>query len=139
MMYPLVVHLALQGLNMAYGDDAKEAIEDISEAIEEYGSYVTIRSVTKDQSTYDPRNPSSGIVNVDTPTKALISTEASKDLKTSMPKELIGTYQIAMRLQSTEVITKAHKILYDGKVYEVLYPSKKVLQNEVLLYEILVG
>ena len=124
---------------MAYGDDAKEAIVDIAEAIEEYGSDVSVRTITKDQSLYDPRNPSAGIINTDVPTKALINTEASKDLATSMPKELIGTYQIAMKLQSTTPITKANKIIYDGKVYEILYPSKRVLQNELLMYEILVG
>ena len=119
--------------------DADEAIIDIRDAIATYGSNIIIRTTTKDPSQYDPYNPNSGIVTVDTPSKALISTEASTDLATSMPKELIGTYQIAMKLQSDFVITKAHKIIFQGKTFEVLYPSKKILQDKVLMYEVLVG
>lgn len=118
--------------------DALEAIKDIKEAIEEYGSSIILRLETQNQATYDPRSPDTGVTVTDTPMKALISTEASKDLATSMPKDLIGTYEIAMKLYTTLELTKAYKIVYDGKEWEVLYPSKRVLQDTTLMYEVLV-
>ena len=75
--------------------EALEAIEDISEALEEYGSDIVLRTITKgDLSTYDPRNPDSGDTVTDIDKKALIQNQASKELLTSMPNELLNNYEI---------------------------------------------
>ena len=118
---------------------ATERIPKIAKAIEKYGTPVQIKVVTKDVSAYDPYNPNSGVTTTLTDSKALISSLASEDLATSMPKELINNYRLAMKLQTTISLDTSKFIVYDGKTYEILFVSKKILQGENLLYEILVG
>lgn len=118
---------------------ATDSIVKIANAIDKYGSDITIKVVTKDISLYDPYDSSKGVIITTTNTKALISSLASEDLATSMPKELVNNYRLAMKLQTTIDLNTSHFILFQGKEYEVLFVSKKILQNENLIYEVLVG
>ena len=119
--------------------DAQEAILDIAEALEEYGSNIVIRTITKgDLSTYDPRNPTSNETITDVDSKGLIYSTATKDLAMTMPKELLNNYEISIVLQSDTPITKANIIIFQSVEREIVFVSKKILQDLVLSYEVLV-
>lgn len=119
---------------------ATETIPKIAKAIEKYGTDIQIKEIVIDMSKYSPypsEDQSRTPVFYDS--KALINSLASEDLATSMPKELINNYRLAMKLQTTISLDTSKFIVYDNKTYEILFVSKKILQGQNLLYEILVG
>ena len=112
--------------------EATEAILDIVEALNEYGTSISLRSVS--ENSYDPYTGAS-TTEVDTGLKAFISLEASRVVSQQFAKH---TYDLALKTFHTEKITKADKIVYDGEVYNIVYVSSKVLQDTTLLYELLI-
>lgn len=120
-------------------NDAQLAIIDIKQALEDYGSDIKIRTITKGSlADYDPRNPTSGETKIDVSTKAIVRTQATKDLAVTMPQDLINNYETSMVLYSDTNITKENKIVFEGLVKEIVYINKKMLQNTTISYELLV-
>lgn len=120
---------------------AESAHLKIEKALTKYGSDVIIRStvIPPIDENYDPRNPPSP-TQTDTPLKAFINSEASKDLKTSMPKEIIGTYEMSITLQSDiPIVKKENTIIKGGDEYQILYVKPKEFINLILQYELLVA
>ncbi len=128
--------LASVGHNMAYGDDAQGAIVDIKRAIKDYGSDIILREITKTgYNSYTGSVETATDINM----RALPQDEATESVSRAFVNQGNSTsYEMAMKLYSEETITKSHKIVYHGDVYNILYVSSKVLQNETLLYEILI-
>jgi len=120
---------------------AESAHLKIKTALDKYGSDVTLRSIVIPpiDENYDPRNPPTP-TQTDTPLKAFINSEASKDLKTSMPKEIIGTYEMSITLQSdVPIVKKENTIIKGGDEYQILYVKPKEFMNLILQYELLVA
>lgn len=112
--------------------DATDAIEDIVEAINEYGTSISLRSVSEDS--YDPYTGST-VTNTDVELKAFVSLEASRVLSQQFAKH---TYDLALKTYHTTKITKADEIIYDGQTYKILYVSSKILQGTAIIYELLI-
>jgi SPP1 family predicted phage head-tail adaptor len=112
--------------------EATEAIEDIVEALNDYGSSITLRDGTV--TAYDPYTGPS-VTDVDTPLKAFISLEASRSLSQQFDSH---TYDLAIKTYHTSKITKEDQIIYDGQVFRILYVSSKILQDTTLIYELLI-
>lgn len=112
--------------------EAAEAIGDIVEALNEYGTSITLRTISEDS--YDPYT-GTATTEVDTDLKAFISLEASRVVSQQFAK---NTYDLALKTFHTEKITKSNKIVYNGEVYNITYVSSKVLQDTTLLYELLI-
>ena len=78
-------------------------------------------------------------VAVNTNLKAFISTEPSKAIL-ALDSVVIGAFKLSMLLYTTEIINKLdYKILYDGETFEITFISKRILADEIILYEILVS
>ena len=115
--------------------DALDAIDDIIEAIDEYGS--DIKVVTEVISGYDPyTGPIVASTSVDM--KGIISSEATQRVNDIFTKLSTDSYEMAIKLYSDVVVTKENKIAYKSLSYEILYVSEKSLQNTTILYEVLV-
>lgn len=120
---------------------AESAHLKIKNALDKYGSDVTLRSIVIPpiDENYDPRNPPTP-TQTDAPLKAFINSEASKDLKTSMPKEIIGTYEMSITIQSdVPIVKKENTIIKGGDEYQILYVKPKEFINLILQYELLVA
>jgi len=113
--------------------DATDAIVDVVEALDEYGTDIVLRTVTEDS--YNPHTGPTNS-NVDKPLKAFIKEFASHQLSQQFSKD---TYDLAISTYDTSAITKTHKILYGGQEYNIVYVSSKVLQNETIIYELLIA
>lgn len=122
---------------MAYNQDAIDAVNDIIEAINEYGSSITIQTITPEVS------DSYGIVTtpeiiVNEVTKALPRQEASANFSEGLLKS-IGSFELSLTLYTVTTLTKAHKIAYNSNTYNIVYISDKVLQDTRIIYEVLVA
>ena len=116
--------------------DATEAIQDIIEAIEEYGS--TIRIATETETGYDPYTGATYSTTYED-TKAVISKHASKSMSEVMEANRItSAYDLSIKLYTTTELTKANKIVYDGDTYEITFISDKILQDTRIIYELLI-
>jgi len=118
-------------------NDADEAIIDIIEAIEEYGSTIQIVTLTK----VVPYNPYKGEEYTETivDTKALISNEATSKVNDNfIANNINSSYDLSIKIYSDIVITKSNKIIFDGNTYEISYVSSKILQDTTLIYELLI-
>lgn len=121
---------------------AESAHLKIKNALDKYGSDVILRlskDAILDPNNFDPQNPAPPDITNDDK-KAFINSEASKDLKTSMPKEIIGTYEMSITLQSdTPIVKKENTIIKGGDEYQILYVKPKEFMNLILQYELLVA
>lgn len=123
---------------------ALNAITKIKKAIDKFGSNIELQtqeqSIQRGDPLYDRYDPANNLTPATlTAMKALVSSQPSKAIS-ALENSVIGSYNLAMRLYTTVRINKkAHKIIYDGDEYEITYISKIVLQNETLMYEILVS
>ena len=115
--------------------EALEARADIVEAINEYGSTINIISITKgDLSNYDPYNPTAGDSETSVTHKALIgSTATNENLN-----DVVDGYELSIRLYSAIPITKDQLVEFRDIRYEIVYVDEKILQDETLIYEVLV-
>jgi len=120
------------------GAEALDARFDFLYALETDGSDCVIR--TKSLGVFD----SYGIVITpesvsDESTLCFPSVEASAALKDAINNNInLSTYELYMKLYSDTEITKNQTIVFGAKEYEIIYASKKIYQNEVIFYEILV-
>ncbi len=111
--------------------DATDAIADVIEAIEEYGSTVTLNIITA--GTHDTVNGgTTGDTTVPVSTKALPKNYTSKELQNT---EIHATDIKFMIYHSTEIAYKDN-IVYDGKTYKLLNIDKKILQDLNIIYTI---
>lgn len=118
---------------MANNADALDAIIDIKEALEEYGSDILI--VTLEEGAYDPYTGATTI-RTEKPTKAIIKSTTSNE---SLAKA-VDTYELSIKVYSATEITIDNLINFRGNDYKIVPNGldSKVLQNETLLYELLV-
>ena len=122
---------------MAYNDEALSAVNDIIEAIDEYGSAIIIQTITPEVS--DAYGVvTTPAVTVSEVTKGLPTKQASADFSQGL-LDTIGSFELAIKLYTVTELTKANKILYKSKTYNILYISEKVLQDTRLIYEVLVA
>jgi hypothetical protein len=78
-------------------------------------------------------------VAVNTNLKAFIFTEPSRAIL-ALDSVVIGAFKLSMKLYTTEVINKLdYKIIYDNETYEITFISKRILADEIILYELLVS
>ena len=125
---------------MSNNSDATEAIQDIIEAIEEYGS--TIRIATETESGYDPYTGATYSTTYED-TKAIISSLATQRVQEAFQniskiEGVISAYDLSIKLYTTTELTKANKIVYDGNTYEITFISDKILQDTRIIYELLI-
>ena len=125
--------------------DSTDAIKDILEAIEEYGSDIAIITQAQDIPfgdpfyDYDNADNNKGVETVSDTFKAIIKSEASSSLA-NQPESVVGKYNLAITFYTTIPFNRNdNKILYNGERYEITYISKKVLQNLTISYEVLVA
>lgn len=118
---------------MANNDDALDAIEDIKEAIEEYGSDILL--VTLTEGAYDPYT-GAATIRTEVITKALIKSTTSNE---SLAKA-VDSYELSIKVYSDLEITEDNLINFRGNDYKIMPKGldSKILQNETLLYELLV-
>ena len=122
---------------MADNQDALDAIDDIVEAVNTYGSDIKIGVETETL----PYDPYVGHVytTVWTDTKALIGKTASTDLSSKLTPDQLNSYEKAIKIYSATEITKEHKIQIRSEDYNITVIDVKELQNTILLYELLIA
>ena len=113
--------------------DALDAIVDIKEAMNEYGSTVILQTVTEGGYDFDIGMNTTTTININK--KALISTLASRRMNENLLQSN-QSYDLAIKLYHDGEIKKTDNILVDTDTYEIVSIVKKVLQDEVLLYEL---
>lgn len=118
---------------VANNQDALDAIVDIKEAITEYGSDILL--VTLTEGAYDPYRGATTI-REEVITKALITNTTSNE---SLAKA-VDTYELSIKVYSDVEITEDNLINFRGNDYKIMPKGldSKILQNETLLYELLV-
>ena len=124
---------------MANNPDALEAIVDIKEAIAEYGSTITIKGNSTD-AVYDSYGniTTPAVQDPDEITKGIVKTEATVSVADAFSKTNLGNYELAIKIYSPNIITKANSLVYKGNTYEIIFVSLKTLQDTNILYELLV-
>lgn len=116
--------------------DAQSAIVDIQEALAEYGSTVTFRSVT--QGVYTPLTGNAE-TNTDTVTKAFIKQFATKELSDSIKDNVaVNSYELAAMFYITGTVKLNDKIIIGGVVYNIIYISPLYFQDIIVKYEVLI-
>ena len=111
--------------------EALDAIDDIVEALEEFGTAIKLRTIVS--TGYDPMTGSTGETITDTTLKAIIKSEASE----STERAFNSDYELSIMFYSTVEPTKSHKIVLGTDVYNILYVSKSILQGVTFKYEVL--
>lgn len=116
--------------------DAELAIIDVKQAISEYGSTIILRETT--EGAYDPYNPENDI-NTDTNTKGIFKSSVSKNIANSVPQTFMEQFEKVIIIDSDVAIDKTkHKIVYKNVEYEIIWFNDPILQDETLLYELLI-
>jgi len=110
--------------------DATEAIVDIIEAIDEYGSGITLNIITKGE--YDVIEGESADSITAVTTKALPKNYTSQELQNTD----IHTTDIKFMLYYDGEISYKDNIVFDGKTYNLLNIDKKIFQDETIIYTI---
>ena len=110
--------------------DALDAINDIVEAIEEYGSTVTLNIITA--GVYDTATGETTSTVVSFPTKAIPSNYTSREIDNTN----IHATDLRFKIYYSGVIDYTYKIVFDGKTYKLMNIDKKIMQDTNLLYEI---
>ena len=124
---------------MATNSKALSSIEKIKKAFAKYGSTITIKGNSVD-AVYDSYGniTTPAVTNPDEITKGIVETEATISVSDAFSKTNNGNYELAIKIYSPNVITKANTLVYDGNTYEIIFVSKKSLQDTLILYELLV-
>jgi hypothetical protein len=108
--------------------DALEAIDDIVEALDEYGTDITLNIIT--EGTYNPATGSTTDVTTAVTTKAFISNYQDE----SQTNTEIKDDDVKFTLYYNGAIKSTDTILYNSKVHKIQSIVPKVLQNENLMY-----
>lgn len=116
--------------------DAENAINDIKYAISEFGSTIKLRTTT--EGAYDPRNPDGNNVVTDLNTKGIFKSSISKNIIEAVPKTAMESFEKVIIIDSDIEIEKdKHTIVYKDIEYEIVWFNDPILQDETLLYELL--
>ena len=110
--------------------DATEAIEDIIEAINEYGSSITLNIITK--GVYNTTTGETSDTNAPVTMKALIQSYTSKELQNTD----IHADDIRFVIYLDGAVEYKDTITFDSQVYKLLNIDPKYLQDENLMYTI---
>jgi len=123
---------------MADNQEALDAIQDFKDALVTDGSAVTIRTITAGE--WDSYGNVIVVETVsDEITKCFPSSEASSRVQAVINADTnISSYELSLKLYTETEVTKADRIVFDSDVYEILYVSKKIYQDIVVFYELLV-
>ena len=108
--------------------EATDAIIDIQEALEEYGSDIVLKSVT--EGAYNPVTGETTDTVVTTNLKAIIKDFAGEELI----NDSIGVKDLKFMIYFASEIKYTDTITFDSKVYKILNIDKTILQNTNLLY-----
>ena len=117
--------------------DALLAIADIKAALNEFGSSIVIKKETSEvRDSYGNIITPADYVNINT--KALIGNQATDKLLSKLTDDQKNSYSLSLRLYTTESINKEdYQIEFRSKDYEIFMIDETILQDETLLYEVL--
>ncbi len=110
--------------------DALDAIEDIVEAINDYGSSITLNIITKGVYDYDTGDTAD--TNAPVAMEALIKSYKSKELENTD----IHVDDIKFIIYLDGPVEYKDNITFNGQVYKLLNIDPKYLQDENLMYTI---
>lgn len=116
--------------------DAQSAIIDVQEALAEYGSAITFKSIT--QGVYSPLTGNTE-TSTDTATKALIKRFASKELSEIVKDNIaVNSYELSAMFYHSGTVKLNDKIVLSGVTYNIIYVSPLYLQDIIVKYEVLI-
>ena len=117
--------------------DAELAVVDIAEAYEEYGSnIILIKSTNEIRDRRGILITPATVLNI--PKKAMIGTFATDKLLKKLTSDQLKSYSLSVRFQTTEDINDIdYKIKFLNSTYNIFLIDKKILQNTILKYEVL--
>ncbi len=116
--------------------DAQSAIIDIQEALAEYGSVITFKSIT--QGAYDPLTGNTE-TSTDTITNAIINRFASRELSEIVKDNTtVNTYELAAMFYHASTVKVNDKIVLNGATYNIIHVSPLYLQDVIIKYEVLI-
>jgi len=110
--------------------DATDAINDIQDALDEYGSSITLNVVTIGG--YDPVEGEGLEIITPHNIKSLIKDYTTKDLE----NQAIHVNDIKFRFYYNSEISYDDQIVFGGKTYSLENIDKKIFQDENLIYTI---
>ena len=117
--------------------DAELAVVDIAEAYEEYGSnIILIKSTNEIRDRRGILITPATVLNI--PKKAMIGTFATDKLLKKLTSDQLKSYSLSVRFQTTEDLNDIdYKIKFLNSTYNIFLIDKKILQNTILKYEVL--
>ena len=117
--------------------DAELAVVDIAEAYEEYGSnIILIKSTNEIRDRRGILITPATVLNI--PKKAMIGTFATDKLLKKLTSDQLKSYSLSVRFQTTEDLNDIdYKIKFQNSTYNIFLIDKKILQNTILKYEVL--
>ena len=117
--------------------DSTSAIQDIIEAIYEYGSSIVILTTTDEVT--DAYGEVITKANIDRlETKALIGRNATDKVTQKLTEDILNGYDLSMRLYTSKTFNKTNTIEFRDNEYNIVYIDEMILQDDTLMYEILV-
>jgi len=112
-------------------NEAQEAIKEIQLALNEFGSDVIYRKIV--QGAYNPTTGATTQTITDTNTKAFINAQASEPTQRAYGTD----YEKAFMIYLQQPPDLNCKIVFQTKVYNIVYVAPSTLQNIDFKYEIL--
>lgn len=110
--------------------EALEAIEDIKQALNDYGTDILLGKVTK--GVYDPVAGEEPVSTSQIPIKAFVGSYSSQEL---MNPDIRATDK-KFTLYYADGITYDDKIIFEGKIHHIVNIDPQILQNETLKFVI---
>jgi hypothetical protein len=118
-------------------NDAQSAIIDIKDALAEYGSDVTLNTITV--GAYNPITDTTTSTTVSTPMKALIKHSATaKTAESFRLQNPTSSYDYALMLYSTIEPEINDTVTIGSGVFNIVFVDKLILQNTIIKFEVLV-
>jgi hypothetical protein len=118
--------------------EATETIVDIQEALAEYGSSIIIKkSVNEVRDAYGV--VTTAATSTTENTKAFIKRYATNNIFMKLYQDFINSYDLSIRLYTSQIINKEeYTISYQSQIYNIVDIEKKILQDEIIYYDLLV-
>jgi hypothetical protein len=118
--------------------EATETIVDIQEALAEYGSSIIIKkSVNEVRDAYGA--VTTAATSTTENTKAFIKRYATNNIFMKLYQDFINSYDLSIRLYTSQIINKEeYTISYQSQIYNIVDIEKKILQDEIIYYDLLV-
>lgn len=118
-------------------NDAQSAIVDIQDALTEYGTDITLNTITI--GAYNPITDTTTSTTVSTAMKALIKNSATQHtaevFKLQNPT---SSYDYSLIFYSTIEPEINDTVTISGKTFKIVFVDKMILQNIIIKYEVLV-